>query len=70
MTKKRILQLADFFYSSDSVEEVPLRICCETGRYSGFSLDREKFVRLFTILTRSKSLKDDLQAFVEATGAK
>jgi hypothetical protein len=70
MTKKRILELADFFYSCDSTRDIPLRICCETGRYSGFSLDREEFVSLFLILTRSEHLKEDLQAFVEAMDAK
>jgi len=70
MTKKRIKELADFFYSSDSSEDVPLRLCCETGRYTGFDLEREKFISLFSILARSKNLKEDLKVFVEAMDAK
>ena len=70
MTKKRIKELADFFYSSDSSEDVPLRFCCETGRFTGFDLDREKFISLFSVLAKSKNLKEDLRAFVGAMDAK
>jgi hypothetical protein len=70
MTKKRIQELADFFYSSDSAIDVPLRICCETGRYSGFDLNRDEFISLFSILAKSKDLKRDIEAFVEAMNAK
>ncbi|NPU86557.1 MAG: hypothetical protein HPY65_18950 [Syntrophaceae bacterium] len=65
MTPKRIRHLADFFYSSDSAADVPLRICCETGRYTGFDLDRDGFISLLVILTRSDDLKNDLAVFVE-----
>jgi len=70
INKKRIIELADFFYSSDNSKDVPLRLCCETGRYTGFDLDREKFISLLTILARSKNLKEDLEVFVEAMNAK
>ena len=70
MTKKRIKELADFFYSSDSSEDIPLRICCETGRYTGFDLNRDEFISLFSVLSRSKNLKEDLRAFVGAMDAK
>lgn len=70
MTKKRIMELADFFYSSDNSEDVPLRFCCETGRYSGFDLNRDEFISLFSILAKSKNLKEDLKVFVEAMNAK
>jgi hypothetical protein len=70
MTKKRIRELADFFFSSDNARDVPLRICCETGRYSGFNLNRDEFISLFSILTQSKNLKEDLKVFVEAMNAK
>lgn len=69
MTLKRIRELADFFYSSNSSEDVPLRICCETGRYSGFDLNRDAFISLFSILTKSKNLKEDLKVFVEVMNA-
>jgi len=70
MTKKRIKELADFFYSSNSSEDIPLRICCETGRYTGFDLNRDEFISLFSILARSKNLKEDLRVFVEVMNAK
>jgi hypothetical protein len=70
MTKKRIKELADFFYSSNNSEDVPLRLCCETGRYTGFDLNREVFISLFSILAKSKDLKRDLEVFVEAMYAK
>jgi hypothetical protein len=70
MIKKRIIELADFFYSSDSSEDVPLRLCCETGRFTGFDLDRNEFISLFSILAKSKNLKGDLEVFVEAMNAK
>jgi hypothetical protein len=65
MTLQRIKELADFFYSSNSSEDVPLRITCITGRFTGFDLDPEDFVDLFTILNKSKNLKKDLAKFVE-----
>ena len=70
MTKKRIRELADFFYSSDNSKDVPLRICCETGRYSGFNLNQDEFISLFSILAKSKNLKKDLEVFVEVMNAK
>ena len=65
MTLKQIRHLADFFYSSNSSADVPLRIACSTGRYTGIDLDRETFISLFVILNRSKNLKKDLADFVE-----
>jgi len=65
MTPERIRNLADFFYSSNSAADVPLRICCETGRYTGFDLSRDDFIALFEILSQSGDLKKDLAAFVE-----
>lgn len=65
MTLKRIRQLTDFFYSSNSSADVPLRIACSTGRYTGIDLDREEFVSLFVILNRSNDLKKDLTDFLE-----
>lgn len=61
----RIKQLADFFYSSNSALDVPLRISCETGQFTGFDLDRESFISLLKILAKSQNLKEDLAAFVE-----
>jgi len=66
MTLKRINELADFFYSSDSVDDVPLRIACTTGQYAGFDLTHDDFIRLFVILNKSENLKEDLREFVES----
>ena len=66
MTIKRIRQLADFFYSSNSAVDVPLRISCVTGQFTGFDLDRESFISLFKILAKSQNLKEDLAAFMES----
>lgn len=65
MTKKRIVELANFFYSSNSSKDVPLRIAYVTGQFTGFDLDKEGFISLFTILNRSKNLKKDLTEFVD-----
>ena len=65
MTKKKILQMADFFYSSDSADDVPLRLVCVTGRYTGFDLSRDDFITLFQILSKSHDLKSDLLKFRE-----
>lgn len=65
MTLKLIRQLADFFYSSNSSADVPLRISCTAGRYTGLDLGREEFVELFVILSRSNGLKKDLTDFLE-----
>ena len=70
INKKRIIELADFFYSSDIIADVPLRICCETVHYTGFSLNREEFISLFSILAKSNDLRRDLSVFVEAMNAK
>ena len=60
---RRIITLANFFYSSDDAKDVPLRISCITGRYSGFDLSKEAFIELFTLLSRSRNLKRDLMRF-------
>ena len=65
MNEKRICELADFFYSSDSSNDVPLRIASTTGQFSGFELCKESFIELMKILNKSKSLKEDLSRFRE-----
>lgn len=68
MTNKRIRELADFFYSSNSSNDVPLRISITTGQYSGNDLTPKEFVELMNILRESKNLKEDLQKFREEIG--
>ena len=70
MIKKRICELADFFYSSNSSDDVPLRMACIRGQFGGFDLDRENFILLFTILSKSHDLKKDLAEFMEVMDAK
>jgi len=68
MTNKRIKELADFFYSSNSSNIVPLRISIITGQYSGNDLTYKEFIRLMGILKNSKNLKKDLYNFREEIG--
>lgn len=63
--KNRVLELADFFYSSDDSNVVPLRIAIITGRYTGSDLTRENFIKLLSILNNSNNLKEDLIEFRE-----
>lgn len=63
--KNRIQELADFFYSSDDSNVVPLRIAIITGRYTGSDLTKENFIKLLSILNSSNNLKEDLIKFRE-----
>ena len=65
MSKERIKDLADFFYSSDDCREVPLRLAVTSGRFVGFDLSKGEFVELFTILNGSVALREDLAVFLE-----
>ena len=65
MTLKRVKVLADFFFSSESARDIPLRISCVTGRYTGLDLKRAEFESLFKILSKSQNLRKDLAGFLE-----
>ena len=65
MTSKKIQQLADFFYSSDDANDVPVRISIMTGQFSGFDLSQTAFIELLKILNNSISLKKYLEEFRE-----
>jgi len=65
MTKERIQKLADFFFSSNDVSDIPLRINISTGVYTGNSLNKKEFILLMNILNKSENLKDDLKEFRE-----
>jgi len=65
MKKERVLELADFFYSSDDSNIIPLRIAIITGKYTGTDLTKENFMRLLSILSDSSNLKEDLLKFRE-----
>lgn len=65
MTKKKIQQLANFFYSSNDANNVPLRLAIITGQYSGFDLSKEAFIELLTIINNSVDIKSDLTEFRE-----
>lgn len=68
MTKKRIQQLADFFYSSDDANDVPIRVMASSGQFSGFCLSKKEFIELMKILNTSTDLKTDLLLFREEYG--
>jgi len=63
MTKKKIQQLTNFFYSSNDVNDIPIRLSITTGYYSGFNLSKQSFIELLTILNNSVDLKEDLENF-------
>jgi hypothetical protein len=63
MTKKRIKKLADFFYSSDNSEDVPIRIMASSGQFSGFDFSKKGLIELLEILNKSENLKEDLLNF-------
>lgn len=65
MTNKQILELAEFFYSSNDSNVVPLRLAITTGQYSGSDLDMDNFITLMKILSNSNNLKKDLLLFRE-----
>lgn len=65
MTNKRIRELAEFFYQSNDSNDVPLRLAITTGMYSGADLNKNRFIQLMTILTKSQNLKMDLLVFRE-----
>ena len=61
---KRIKELAEFFYSSNSAQDVPFRIAIVLGQYAGWSLDYGEFIELFVILFNSENLKNDMEEFI------
>lgn len=63
MNKKRVNELADFFYGSNNSNDVPIRLMATTGMYSAFDFSREGFIELLEILSNSKDLKTDLLKF-------
>jgi len=64
MTKERIQEVADFFFSSDSQKDVPLRLSISVGEFRGYDLDPTDCVELLTILAESQDLKGDLSQFL------
>lgn len=66
MTEERIQSLANFFYSSNSPNRVPLRLSIMTGQYNGADLTKEDFIGLLKILNNSINLKADLKEFIES----
>jgi len=64
MTNERIQKIADFFYSSDDIENVPLRLAISVGQFRGADLNKENCMELLTILNESENLKEDLATFL------
>lgn len=65
MTKNNIKKLAEFFYSSNNANDVPIRLSIITGQYTGFDLSKDSFIELFNLLNNSDDLKNDLINFRE-----
>jgi hypothetical protein len=62
MTSRRIKQLADYFYSSNTADDVPFRICLTSGM-AGEDLTKEGFIELMTLLSQSINIKEDALKF-------
>lgn len=62
MNKKRINELADFFYHSDSCNDVPLRISIVAGM-GGRDLTKQELKELLYLLENSENLRTDLENF-------
>lgn len=65
MTDERIQQVADFFYSSDDVSDVPLRLAISVGEFKGSDISKQGCIELLTILSTSQNLEKDLALFLE-----
>ena len=62
MTNKRIKELADYFYSSNSSSDVVFRLSLSFGM-GGCDMSYSQFVNLMEILSRSDNFIDDLNVF-------
>ena len=65
MTNQRIKKLAKFLYSSNSSNDVPLRISIITGM-CGYDLTEKDFCILMLILENSTDIKTDLRDFINS----
>jgi hypothetical protein len=65
MDNNHIKALGEYFYSSNTSKDVPLRLSVLTGM-SGFDMDREQFERLLSILENSIDLTRDLSNFLNS----
>jgi len=63
MTSKHIRKLADFFYSSNSANDVPCRISLSMGM-GGQDLNKQEFIEFFMLLNNSINLRQDLADFI------
>jgi len=68
MTNDRIEVLAEFFYSSDSSRDVPLRLSINCGQVCGLDLEIDSFIELMKILATSVNIKKDLAQFLKELG--
>lgn len=64
MNKKRIGELADFFYSANNSNEVPFRLIVSTGM-CGMDLTKNEFRDLLYLLENSENLYEDTKNFAE-----
>jgi len=64
MDDRRIKELANFFYSSNSSKRVPLRISISMGM-SGSDLTYEGFIHLMEIFNVSINIQKDLKTFLK-----
>ena len=62
MNKRRINELANFFFHADNANEVPFRISIIAGM-AGQDLDAQKFKELLYLLENSENLFEDTNNF-------
>lgn len=64
MDQKRIIELADFFYSSDDSSEVPFRLALSFGM-GGADLSYDGFVLLMEFLSKGSVTKQTATKLLE-----
>jgi len=60
---RRLIEVADFLYSSNSAEDIPLRITMSRGM-AGWDLTKDEFIELIFIFLCSEELEEELWDFV------
>lgn len=65
MTNKKIQEIADFMYSSNSSTDVPFRLSISTGQYAGFDLSKDDLITLFKHLRDCEVSKYSFEILLE-----
>jgi hypothetical protein len=60
----KIIEIANFLYSSDDAHEVPFRVCLTFGM-GGLDIDYEQFILLMKFLRDSELSTENCQKFLD-----